>query len=122
MKKLAILLLSALFLMPAAVDAKGKKKPSAQKQNYNINYENFTGYYDNTGSEAARRRVQIRNFDSTYSFATQHRSGIYERTINEGTEGILGQDEIRLNEKGEYRNLNSNTGVPLPANTGGSGR
>lgn len=119
MKKLVILSLSFLFLIPAAVDAKGKKKQASAKHNYNINYENFTGYNDNSVTDAARRRAQIRTYDSTYSYVTRNRYGGYSRTINEGTEGVMGRDDIRLNERGEYRNLNSNTGVPLPANTGG---
>ncbi len=126
MKKLVIALLSLFVLAPAA-EAQSRKKQSAKKQttrkkNYDINYPEFTGYNDHAGQEAARRRTQIRNYDSTYSFVTRHRYGGWSRPINEGAEGVMGQDEIRLNEKGEYRNLNSNTGVPLPANTGGSGR
>lgn len=126
MKKLFVLLFGLLLLSPAA-EAQPRKKQSAKKhstvkRNYDINYPDFAGYNDPTAQEAARRRAQIRNFDSTYTFVSRQRYGGYSRPINEGTDGIMGQDELRLNERGEYRNLNSNTGVPLPANTGGRGR
>lgn len=126
MKKLAILLFSLLLLSPSA-EAQSRKKQSAQKpstgkHNYDINYSDFTGYNDRSGQDAARRRAQIRSYDSTYTFVSRNRYGGESRTIDEGTNGVMGRDEIRLNERGEYRNLNSNTGVPLPANTGGRGR
>lgn len=126
MKKLAILLFSLFLLTPAAEAQSRKKQPekkhSTGKRNYDVNYQDFTGYNDQSGQEAARRRAQIRTYDSTYSFVTRHRYGGWSRPINEGTDGVMGHDELHLNERGEYRNLNSNTGVPLPANTGGRTR
>lgn len=126
MKKLVIALFSLFLLVPAA-EAQSRKKQSGPKQStgtskYDINFSDFTGYNNTANQEATRRRAQIRNFDSTYTFVSRRKYGTDNRPINEGTEGVLGEDQIRLNEKGEYRNLNSNTGVPLPANTGGSGR
>ena len=54
--------------------------------------------------------------DSTYYY--RGRQGRYGTTINEATVGILGKDTIKLNPKGKHRNLNSNTGQPLPPNNG----
>lgn len=32
-----------------------------------------------------------------------------EKSLNDGTTGVLGRDTIRLNKKGMHRNMNSNT-------------
>lgn len=127
MKPIAALLFAALFVLPASVDAQARKKVASGKKRtqtantkYDQNFYNFTGYYDtNTAAdEAARRVAQLRTYDSTYSFVNRTRFGGWSRPINESTEGIMGVQELRLNETGEYRNLNSNTGVALPPNNG----
>jgi len=58
--------------------------------------------------------------DSTYYFRPRPRTmrGTIGRPISDATTGVLGQDTIKMNERGQYRNLNSNTGQPLPPNNG----
>ncbi|RYD52669.1 MAG: hypothetical protein EOP52_00530 [Sphingobacteriales bacterium] len=127
MKTIAVLLLAGLSMVPVSSDAQSRKKRTSEtkrtqtsKANYDQNFYNFTGYYDanNSAAEAARRMSQVRTYDSTYSFVNRRRFGGWSRPINESTEGVMGQDELRLNETGEYRNLNSNTGVALPPSNG----
>ncbi len=123
MKNLLSLFLALLLVIPTA-DAQRRKKMVMKKKpvpgyDYAQNFSNFEGYEgDQTAQERMQQMAQIRRYDSTYSFITRHRYGGWSRTINEETEGVMGRDEIRLNEKGEHRNLNSNTGVPLPPNNG----
>ena len=93
-----------------------KDHPEAKFQNNSGSSHYNYGYQSYPGVRAGEERAQ---YDSTYTFATRKRFGGYGRTINESTTGVMGHEEIRMNEKGEYRNLNSNTGVPLPPNTGG---
>lgn len=54
--------------------------------------------------------------DSTYFY--QGRRGRYGTTINEATTGVLGQDTVKMNERGQHRNINQNKGLPLPPNNG----
>lgn len=54
--------------------------------------------------------------DSTYYY--KGRRGRYGTTINEATSGVLGKDTVKMNAKGQYRNLNQNSGQPLPPNNG----
>ena len=54
--------------------------------------------------------------DSTYFY--RGRRGRYGNTINEATTGVMGRDTVKMNAKGQYRNLNQNSGQPLPPNNG----
>ncbi|PZF72854.1 hypothetical protein DN068_10595 [Taibaiella soli] len=40
------------------------------------------------------------------------------KSEDDGTTGVMGKDTVKLNGKGMERNLNANTGVPLPPNSG----
>lgn len=123
MKNLLSLFLALLLLTPTA-DAQRRKKTAKRKAatsrsyaNYDQNFYNFVGENDG-GPDMSVQMAKMRRYDSTYTFVSRTRYGGWSRTMNDETEGVMGRDEIRLNEKGEYRNLNSNTGVPLPPTTG----
>ena len=76
------------------------------------------------GQQRRRRRnssaqINAGPSDSTYYYKGRRgRSGAMGKTINESTTGVLGQDTIKMNSKGRHRNLNQNTGQPLPPNNG----
>lgn len=40
------------------------------------------------------------------------------KSIDDGTTGVMGKDTVKMNNKGMQRNMNANTGVPLPPNSG----
>lgn len=82
-----------------------------------------TTFTDADGQQRRRRRSSAQMnagpSDSTYYYkGRQGRSGAMGKTINESTYGVMGQDTVKMNEKGRYRNLNQNTGQPLPPNNG----
>ncbi len=69
----------------------------------------------------ARRVVRTApSGDSTYTFATRNNRGVMGKSMSTNTEGVLGEDTIRVTEKGAVINRNYNTGVPLPPNSGGT--
>jgi hypothetical protein len=40
------------------------------------------------------------------------------KTLDDGTTGTMGKDTVKMSKKGQARNLNANTGTPLPPNSG----
>ena len=54
--------------------------------------------------------------DSTYYY--QGRQGRFGKPMNESTTGVMGRDTVKMNAKGQHRNMNSNSGQPLPPNNG----
>ncbi len=79
---------------------------------------------DADGQQRRRRRGNSAQMnagpgDSTYYYKGRRgRSGAMGKSINESTSGVMGQDTVKMNAKGRYRNLNQNTGQPLPPNNG----
>ena len=59
--------------------------------------------------------------DSIYYFTTRSfRYTVAEKSLNTSTEGVMGEEQIKVNEKGARTNLNYQSGTPLPPNTGNS--
>jgi hypothetical protein len=77
--------------------------------------------------QGTRRRTRTRTrrghtthmaTDSTYTFGSRRGGYSSGKSIDAGTTGVMGKDTIRVNERGRTRNLNYNTGTPLPPNSG----
>ncbi len=72
-------------------------------------------------SKTAPRRVYAMSQpgDSMYYFNTRSfRYASSDKSLNTSTTGVMGQDTIKVNEKGARTNLNYNSGTPLPPSTG----
>lgn len=98
MKRIFVLFLAAGLVASTVTDADGQQRRRRKR----------TGTQMNAGPS-----------DSTYYYKGRRgRSGAMGKSINESTTGVMGQDTIKMNEKGQHRNLNQNTGQPLPPNNG----
>lgn len=67
-------------------------------------------------SSSAQMNAATGPGDSTYYY--KGRNGRYGKTMNEATTGVPGKDTVKMNTKGQHRNLNQNSGQPLPPNNG----
>jgi len=76
---------------------------------------------DADAQQRRRRRASANQMnagpgDSTYYY--KGRGGRGGTPMNEATTGVLGRDTVKMNRKGQQRNINQNKGLPLPPNNG----
>ncbi|XZF13060.1 hypothetical protein ACTHGU_14835 [Chitinophagaceae bacterium MMS25-I14] len=60
--------------------------------------------------------------NKTYYFPKSKKAREAEKSIDDGTTGVMGEEQVKMNKKGMKRNLNANTGVPLPPTSGSGGK
>jgi len=98
--KRIVLLLIILGMMDIAIPA------SAQQHKRTKHHRHYGHYQKNT----------------TYTFPKAQKNREREKSLDDRTTGTPGKDEVKMNNKGKYHNMNANTGVDLPPSSGNNSK
>lgn len=66
----------------------------------------------------AQQSTKTKKHSHKKSQTTQSQPKTTTKSLDDGTTGTMGKDTVKMSNKGKQRNINANTGVPLPPNSG----
>lgn len=69
-----------------------------------------------------RKHTTKHQQNTTYRFPKAQKNREREKSLDDRTTGVPGQEPVKLNEKGKYHNMNTNTGVYVPPASGENGK